>query len=183
MWQKSRSIWKYINAHLVNEYDYFLLGGDDMFYIIENLRAYLGSDEITKLQMERNGLYLGRVFQPPNQLTFNSGGAGYILDKKSVKILGENIDSPKCYPHQQGFWEDVNVANCLKKSDETIVPYDTRDSLERERFHPFSPSLHLAYRIPATPDWYAKYNPNLKLGFECCSQDSISFHYVKVSSI
>jgi len=27
---------------------------------------------------------------------------------------------------------------------------------------------------------YAKYNPNLKLGYECCSTDSISFHYLKV---
>ena len=27
---------------------------------------------------------------------------------------------------------------------------------------------------------YAKYNPDLKLGYECCSTDSISFHYLKV---
>lgn len=30
-----------------------------------------------------------------------------------------------------GFWEDVNVANCLKKSTPSIVPYDTRDPLLR----------------------------------------------------
>jgi hypothetical protein len=55
MWQKSRSIWKYVYAHLRDKYDFFLLGGDDMFYIVENLRAYLGSEEITKLRNEREG--------------------------------------------------------------------------------------------------------------------------------
>jgi hypothetical protein len=34
-----------------------------------------------------------------------------------------------------------------------------------ERFHPFTPGLQLTYRIPPnTPDWYAKYNPELKTG-------------------
>ena len=55
MWQKSRSIWKYIATHYLDSFDYFLLGGDDMFYIIENLRAYLNSQEIQTLQNERNG--------------------------------------------------------------------------------------------------------------------------------
>ena len=30
---------------------------------------------------------------------------------------------------------------------------------------------------------YAKYNPDLKLGYECCSTDSISFHYLKVRTV
>ena len=77
------------------------------------------------------GLFIGRIFQPPNQLIFNSGGAGYTLDRRAVDVLGRNIDTPKCFPHQKGFWEDVNVANCLKASDEHIVPYDTRDLQKR----------------------------------------------------
>ena len=55
MWQKSRSIWKYIAKHYLHSFDYFLLGGDDMFYVIENLRAYLNSQEIQNLRNERNG--------------------------------------------------------------------------------------------------------------------------------
>eukprot|EP01032_Pedospumella_encystans_P012567 gene12567-14533_t len=180
MWQKSRSIWKYVHTHLKDQYDFFLLGGDDMFYIVENLRAYLGSEEITQRRNEGQGLFVGRIFQPPNQVVFNSGGAGYMLDVKALEVLGTNIDTPKCFPHQHGFWEDVNVANCLKKSTPSIVPYDTRDPLKRERFHPFTPGLQLSYRIPLRePDWYAKYNPELKTGFDCCSDESISFHYVK----
>lgn len=32
------------------------------------------------------GLYIGRIFQPPNQIVFNSGGAGYTLDTKALKV-------------------------------------------------------------------------------------------------
>ena len=38
----------------------------------------------------------------------------------------------------------------------------------------------LSLRIPKkNPDWYAKYNPELEIGVECCSELSISFHYAK----
>lgn len=50
----------------------------------------------------------------------------------------------------------------------------------RERFHPFTPENHLYYRTPPKVlDWYAKYTLDLKEGYECCSEDSLSFHYVK----
>lgn len=38
MWQKSRAIWKYIDYHYLEDFDWFVLGGDDVFLIIENLR-------------------------------------------------------------------------------------------------------------------------------------------------
>ena len=176
MWQKSREIWKYIALHFIDKYDWFLLGGDDMFYIIENLRQYLSTDEISMEQQKLKGMFLGRRFFPPKQRVFNSGGAGYLLDRVALRKLVSLIDTPSCFPHQHGFWEDVNVANCLSKSD--ILPYDTKDPAGAERFHPFTPGQHLEYRIPSKPDWYALYNPGLKVGYECCSRESISFHYV-----
>eukprot|EP01041_Mallomonas_annulata_P004115 gene4115-8174_t len=176
MWQKSKSIWEYIGTHYVKEFDWFLMGGDDMFYIIENLKDYLGSEEIKLKQSEDKGMFVGRRFFPPKQIVFNSGGAGYLLDKKALQVLMQHIETPKCFPHQVGFWEDVNIAHCLKVGGD-IDPYDTRDSQKRERFHPFTPGHHLGYRIPKNPDWYAQYNPELKTGFDCCSDRSISFHY------
>eukprot|EP01039_Chlorochromonas_danica_P000862 gene862-937_t len=191
MWQKSRSIWKTIYQHYHSRYDFFLLGGDDMLILVENLRHYLSSPEIQSLQHSSDGsdgsssgLFLGRVFSPPNQLVFNSGGAGYVIDQKALTVLGENLDRPRCFPHQKGFWEDVNVANCLLVGGK-ITPYDTRDRQGRERFHPFPPGHHLDYRPPPHgDDWYVKYSGDrLKVGFECCSQESVSFHYLKAKAL
>ena len=67
MWQKSRSIWKYIHAHYIDQFDYFLIGGDDMFYIIENLRHYLMSEEISTYSATHDGTFLGRRFYPGKQ--------------------------------------------------------------------------------------------------------------------
>lgn len=64
MWQKVRSIWKYVHKHHVKEYDYFILGGDDLFVVVENLRKYLTSDEIVKATEEgTKPIFLGRRFQ------------------------------------------------------------------------------------------------------------------------
>lgn len=55
IWQKVRSILKYIHLHYRDEFDYFLIGGDDMYYVMENLYSYLNSDEIQTLQREGRG--------------------------------------------------------------------------------------------------------------------------------
>lgn len=183
MWQKSKSIWMYIAAHYLDDFDFFVMGGDDMFYLMENLYAYLGSDTIQDLVAQSEyGVYLGRRFTPPKQKTFNSGGAGYVLDKKALRLLRDNIDTQRCYNHQVGFWEDVNIAHCLLvASDEKLSPFDTRDEMGRERFHPFSPGQHLTFGVPTLPkdDWYVKYNPQgLLTGPDCCSSGSVSFHYI-----
>mmetsp|Transcript_9694 Transcript_9694/g.16078 ORF Transcript_9694/g.16078 Transcript_9694/m.16078 type:complete len:955 (+) Transcript_9694:76-2940(+) len=179
MWQKIRSIWKYVHKNYRDDFDWFLLGGDDMYYIVENLKTYLESKEVVAAKQLDKGLFLGRRFFPPTQVEFNSGGAGYILDRVALDVLVSHIDGPPCMPHQKGFWEDVNTASCLQKVQEHIFPFDTRDEFGRERFHPFQPANHLTYQIPKNPDWYAKYNPELKVGLECCSANSVSFHYAK----
>lgn len=76
-----------------------------MWFVVENLRAYLGkfacmsphshdslisylkgSPEITSAAASGRGLYIGRRFFPPGQPVFNSGGAGAILDPAALKV-------------------------------------------------------------------------------------------------
>ena len=48
IWQKVRSMWSYY----FKDYDWFHIGDDDLFLLVENLRLYLGSEEI---QLAANG--------------------------------------------------------------------------------------------------------------------------------
>lgn len=62
MWQKMRSTWSYIADNYAEDYDWFFVGGDDVFLVAENLRRLLTSHEV---QMSGGGkdmakpMYLG----------------------------------------------------------------------------------------------------------------------------
>ncbi|CAN0346077.1 unnamed protein product, partial [Ectocarpus fasciculatus] len=146
MWQKARAIWKYINFHYKDDFDWFVLGGDDLFLIVENLRKYLLSEEIKRAagglgNGGPNPMYLGRRFRfiGENRI-YNNGGPSYVLNQASVGLLASHLDDDACQPHAAKHWEDILVASCLKKNG--VEAFDTRDALGRERFHPFTPAAH-----------------------------------------
>lgn len=62
MWQKARAIWKYINFHYKDDFDWFVLGGDDLFLIMENLRKVRLSTT-TKIQAPKPLLLGVRIVQ------------------------------------------------------------------------------------------------------------------------
>ena len=165
-----------------------------MYYIIR-------SERIQKLYKEQNGLYLGHILYTPhievrdkdNYLPyayFNSGGSGYILDKYAVMKLNTVIDTPACHPEVIRPFEDVMISICLASTFPPIIPIPTQDILGEERFLPLSPMYHFTYLYP--PDlettsyksdwWYAYHNPAInpihRLGSQCCSNITISFHYI-----
>mmetsp|Transcript_8318 Transcript_8318/g.18153 ORF Transcript_8318/g.18153 Transcript_8318/m.18153 type:complete len:533 (-) Transcript_8318:47-1645(-) len=189
IWQKVRSIWSYVYDNYYNDFDFFHIGGDDLYVIVENLRLYLESDEILKLaggDTYPKPVFLGRRFQEQGKpsLMFNSGGSGYTLNKASLKALVVD-QMPKdgiCGPNLRTFAEDVMVARCFRHMG--LVPYDTRDDTEAERYMPFTPGAHYTYRPPKdismNSDWYPVYTPHkLKTGLAHCAQHSVAFHYVK----
>lgn len=156
---------------------------------------YLESDEI---QLASNGgeslpktdpsssfpLFLGRRFAEQGNLDriFNSGGAGYTLNKAALKALV--VDTfPVCMPHLRTFAEDVMVAECLREYV-NVFPYDTKDDHGGERYMPFTPEHHLTYRLPpeadraSSEDWYVKYSIGIKEGLDHCAADAATFHYV-----
>lgn len=94
MWQKVRSIWAYIYDNFYEDYDWFHLGGDDMWVIVENLRHYLDSEDMqlaaagghSKMQVP---LYLGATFARDGNMKdlYQTGGPGYTLNKAALKLL------------------------------------------------------------------------------------------------
>ena len=189
MWQKIRNIWRYIHKHYRSEYDYFLLGGDDMYVLMNNLYHYLDSDEIENLRAKRRGVYLGRVFiNPQTKIAFNSGGSGYVLDAVALETLVLNLDEPHCNPTESTSEEDTFIAMCLNASMNRIIPYNTSDALDRQRFHHFTPSFYVTYEPQYDPitgqglDWYTWMDPfisSFNEPFDArCARLSVSFHSV-----
>jgi glycoprotein-N-acetylgalactosamine 3-beta-galactosyltransferase len=180
MWQKVRSIWRFVGKHYLMDFDFFYIGGEDMYVLPQNLRNYLSNVDKTKDH------FLGRRFlgYGDKDNYFNSGGAGYVLSRPTLqKFYETGLDHPRCNPNRHTPMEDVMVAECLRHVFDIGIE-DTRDEVGRERFHPFSPGSHLTWRPPppgASKDWYEEYNKEwgLKTGMECCAPDSVSFHYIK----
>jgi len=178
MWQKVRSIWQFVGNHYLEDFDFFYLGGEDLFVVPQNLKRYL------QLVLDNDGgtpddhLYLGRRFQRDND-TFNTGGAGYTLSRGTLrKYVFEGWEHPDCFKDFRGSAEDLLLAMCLRDAF-GIVPMDTRDSELRERFHHFSPQREYEYQPGG--GWYANYNRNWPPLPEemCCAPESISFHYIR----
>jgi len=193
IWQKVRAIWKYVYDNYYEGYDWFHIGGDDLYVLVENLRLYLESEEIvlagnggvtlpTEGQEEGYPLFLGRRFkeQGNEERIFNSGGSGYTINRAALKALV--VDAfPTCMPKLKTFAEDVMVAQCLRNKVK-VFPYDTKDEGGSERYMPFLPANHLSYKIPADKkdyDWYDTYSIDIKEGIEHCSKKSVAFHYIK----
>lgn len=77
----------------------------------------------------RTGVYLGHAFDFTIQqyvVSYNSGGAGYLLDRVATRRLAESLDDPKCNPHHEVSTEDIYVAICLRNILPSIFPTDTR---------------------------------------------------------
>ena len=59
--QKIRSTWLYIHDNYVDDYEWFYIGGDGVYVLVENLKYYLGSEEIrTASEFGKKPLFLGR---------------------------------------------------------------------------------------------------------------------------
>jgi glycoprotein-N-acetylgalactosamine 3-beta-galactosyltransferase len=191
IWQKVRSIWSYVYDNYYEDYDWFHIGGDDLFLLVENMRLYLESNAIKLAARggstdgtppgQEKPLFLGRRFAEGGNRNrmFNSGGSGYSINKAAIKALVGKF--PTCFPNAHTFAEDVMVAACFRQMG--VFPFETKDENGSERYMPFAPGHHLNYSPPKENpqnDWYVKYSPNgIKTGYEHCSEHSVAFHYIK----
>jgi hypothetical protein len=60
MWAKVRTMWKWARAHTADDFDYWLIGGDDLYVNVPNLRKYLLTPRIVDAD-KRKVRELGRV--------------------------------------------------------------------------------------------------------------------------
>ena len=145
---KTRQSLDYIYKHHIEDADWFIKCDDDTYVIMENLRYFLSGQNSSKPH------YFGQHFL--NDAGFNSGGAGYVLSREALqRFSGGNATARGvCDPrHQAG--EDVLVSQCLRTLGVHIG--DTRDALNRSRFHCLPPEFHITGNYNTWYKHYEKY--------------------------
>ncbi|CAF0808389.1 unnamed protein product [Brachionus calyciflorus] len=145
-----------------SNYDWYLKADDDTFIMMDNLRSFLKDK---------------RSYQPGtfgfNLKTWQSGGAGYVFSHHSLQKFGSNYEKNSSFCVNTGT-EDLDMIGCFRNLN--INQSKTEDSLGRERFHLLSINDHW-YGVPFK--WVHDYAlVPVKDGKMCCSDQSISFHYI-----
>eukprot|EP00429_Kryptoperidinium_foliaceum_P029166 CAMPEP_0176134562 /NCGR_PEP_ID=MMETSP0120_2-20121206/68241_1 /TAXON_ID=160619 /ORGANISM="Kryptoperidinium foliaceum, Strain CCMP 1326" /LENGTH=445 /DNA_ID=CAMNT_0017470215 /DNA_START=151 /DNA_END=1488 /DNA_ORIENTATION=- len=176
-----RSVYEKINP------DFAFFVNDHTFVIPEHLCKYL------EMRNPSEDMYEGHAMKNSDDV-FNSGAAGYILSRETMKKLVQKWDEgdPNCVTKGDSKWLQGNpglaTTKCLKDSL-GVVATDTRHHNKWHRFHAFPLTRVVS---GAVDDWFRKkhedmdklmktdksYNTVLD-GADCCAADSISFHYVE----
>lgn len=179
-----RTIYNRINP----EFAFFV--NDHTYVISSHLCRYL--DDLNP----RDDIYAGHALKN-DKLVFNSGAAGYILSRGTMRKLIERWDAkdPNCIVDPSTStnfkWLQGNpgllTVSCL--SSIGVFATDTRDG-SYHRFHAFPLTRVVSGQVDK---WYERkheMDPTIHKGFDqtyktllkgpnCCSADSISFHYVE----
>lgn len=173
LWAKTKLAFQYVHKHYINNYDWFLKADDDTYVILENLRHFLSKHDPKSL------VAFGKQFKAPWGEEYVSGGAGYVLSRAAVKKLVENgpTAGSKCRWTSHVGSEDVQLGGCLKELNITII--DGLDEHNKSSFLPFQLKTHL-WQKKDPNFWYWNYSTHQEdLGMECCSDLSVSFHYME----
>ncbi|XP_074649146.1 uncharacterized protein LOC141904456 [Tubulanus polymorphus] len=164
---KTMGAFAYAYKHYLDKADWFLKADDDTYVIVENLRYMLAHHKPT------TPVYFGHVFKPHVPQGYPSGGAAYVLSNEALRRLVEDGQkNDKCAKDFGS--EDVAMGKCMQKLGVNLSL--SIDILGRESFHPFNPGTHIHGGYPGWYRHYSKYGN--KKGHDCCSEYSISFHYV-----
>ncbi|CAF2622327.1 unnamed protein product [Rotaria sp. Silwood2] len=167
--QKSTLAFLFAYENYFNDFDWFVKADDDTYVIVENLKTFLSEQNTSE------PVTFGYNFKVHVPKGYHSGGAAYVLSRESLRrFYGAHNDSTSnC--RKDGGSEDVEIANCLRTKG--VYPGKSVDKQNRELFHPLPFIDHFRGSFP---DWLATYAENPPQGnYNCCSDQTISFHYVK----
>ena len=162
-----------------SEIGWIAFSNDNVFWLEENLAAYLATQGTQPASLQTEPLFLGHALKEASGITFNSG-ALFVLSVSALRLLLEELD-----PHShsdctaRGLSFDLLVAECLRPHG--VRPVDTRDVVGGERFNAFGPTVSARGE---THSWYSDYSRAatgvaLQKGAACCAADAVAFHYVE----
>jgi len=201
LWQKHKASLRYVWEHYRHDYDWFYKADDDAYVIMENLRAYLRQPEIL-MQKDIKPMQMGHRYSLTQDLidyyvvdkklreeyrknwnhwVFNSGGPGYVMNKLYMETAIASLHKWNCLSdkYSEMLPDDASISFCM--SWHNIYPLNTRDLKGRERWHADKPR-GVYFTNPDQPNyWVVQYHNGiggLQWKEECCSPESIAFHYI-----
>jgi hypothetical protein len=182
----------YTLQHTLELYDaeFYFFVNDHTYVIPEHLCYFLQNFD------SHQDLYAGHALKNEQEV-FNSGAAGYILSRTSLQKLVDRIffhtpNDPNCIIQGENKWLQGNpglvTAKCLFHSLNTKA-IDTRERGKYHRFHAYG---IVRMTMGKVDGWYKNKHANLAeivgfddsyttllSGVDCCSGETISFHYVE----
>ena len=190
MWNKVRSMLVYMYQHHFHSYDWFHIGGDDMYVVVENLKGLLSCPDMLQLQyhgienrrQQQRPVYLGDTICTKGNISqpYNTGGPGYTLNRAALHLL-----VTQALPH----WhtgttsaEDVQTAAAFRVLL-GLLPTPARErSTGRHYYNSFSPGRHYVH---GEPPFYKRYaRPlNFTWGPQHAAEYPVSFHYMSAPTM
>eukprot|EP00547_Thalassionema_nitzschioides_P015136 CAMPEP_0194246124 /NCGR_PEP_ID=MMETSP0158-20130606/14481_1 /TAXON_ID=33649 /ORGANISM="Thalassionema nitzschioides, Strain L26-B" /LENGTH=396 /DNA_ID=CAMNT_0038981957 /DNA_START=37 /DNA_END=1224 /DNA_ORIENTATION=+ len=150
MWSKVRAMWIYAHEHYLNDFDWFHIGGDDMFVIPENIK-YAASLETTKKPVHMGAAMTERT--RPGAI-YCGGGAGYTINRPTLhQMIKRVFRSKRCFPDATRSDEDRTIGKCLR---DMVVPkgcYHNLDELNQTRYHHYDAEFHATWRRGMGENW------------------------------
>ena len=148
MWQKVRSMWTYVYQHYLDDFEFFHIGGDNMFVIAENLRYAASHEDPTK------PVYMGAAMIDFGQKRkrFCGGGAGYTLSREALRrMVAEEFNYSRCHPMNQRSDEDKMIGTCLRLKVATCK--QNNDEKDEPRYHHYDPEFHARWDRGTGSNW------------------------------
>lgn len=130
MWQKIRSMWACAYQLFRDDYDFFYICGDDVYLVVDNLRAYLAGEQVRDLlngtldaftvsnakaarrKTERPRPLLLGMPHLYRQMHFPSGGGGYVLNRAALDWLS-NMGLKAFLPNATDSREDLFLGSAF----------------------------------------------------------------------
>lgn len=185
---------KFVTQTITNlvhpEFSFFV--NDHTYVIPEKLCHFLSRYD------SNDHLYAGHALKNEKEsYSFNSGAAGYVLSHHTMESLVQRWHDrdPQCDAPPEEKWLQNNpglvTARCLHESL-GVHPIDTRCPSKGHIFHafgivrtatgnvdPWYIKKHRGFDSLPYSDHFMKDYENVLSGEDCCSIDTISFHYVE----
>ena len=134
-----------------NRYDWYIKADDDTYIFVDNLRKFLSDKNPYK------SVTYGFDIDLDVPGGYHSGGAGYVLSKRSFNLLGNALSKRYSFCPNSGT-EDQDIGYCLRKLN--VYPDKSTDNFGRERFHLFNISTHYYGYYEFLFKWAVKYSKN-----------------------